>query len=172
MYELTISTYGANIDRVYHVPMCWTIMLYFMLLVTLWVNQQIIFHQQWNMTCLIEMCKNSLIKSNMLTGKLSLKFREPQNACTKFHNVTSKTYDKCFPYKRYKSGYATKKPWITTAIRESIKTKNKLYIDRNKGSNPELQWQNYKMYCNKLNRLIHKAERKYYQDMLLENKSN
>ena len=53
--------------------------------------------------------------------------REPQNAYTQLHNVISKTYDKCFPYKRYKSGYATKKPWITTAIRESIKTKNNLY---------------------------------------------
>ena len=49
--------------------------------------------------------------------------REPQNAYTQFHNVISQTYDKCFPYKRYKSGYATKKPWITTAIRESIKNK-------------------------------------------------
>ena len=92
-------------------------------------------------------------------------FTEPQNAYTQFHNVISKTYDKCFPYKRYKSGYATKKPWI-------IITKNKLYINRNKGSNPVLQWQNYRMYRNKLNHIIRKAERKYYQDMLLENKSN
>ena len=98
--------------------------------------------------------------------------RDPQSAYTQFHNVIFQTYDKCFPYKRYKSGYATKKPWITTAIRESIKTKNKLYINRNKGSNPVLQWQNYRMYPNKLNHLIRKAERKYYQDMLLENKSN
>ena len=34
--------------------------------------------------------------------------REAQNAYTQFHNVISKTYDKCFPYKRYKSGDATK----------------------------------------------------------------
>ena len=50
--------------------------------------------------------------------------------------------------------------------------KNKLYIKRNKGPNSDLQWRNYTMYRNKLNHLIRKAERKYYQDMLLENKSN
>ena len=50
--------------------------------------------------------------------------------------------------------------------------KHKLYIYRNKGPNPDLQWHNYKMSRNKLNHLIRKAERKYYQDMLLENKSN
>ena len=111
-------------------------------------------------------------KIQQVDWQIVTEIREPQNAYTQFHNVISQTYYKCFPYKRYKSGYATKKPWITTAIRESIKTKNKLYINRNKGSNPVLQWQNYRMYRNKLNHLIRKAERKYYQDMLLENKSN
>ena len=108
----------------------------------------------------------------LVDWQIVTEIREPQNAYTQFHNVISQTYDKCFPYKRYKSGYATKKTWITTAIRESIKTKNKLCINRNKGSNSVLQWQNYRMYRNKLNHLIRKAERKYYQDMLLENKSN
>ena len=98
--------------------------------------------------------------------------RDPQNAYSQFHNIICKTYNKCFPYKKCTSAYVNKKPWITTAIRESIKMKNKLYINRNKGHNPDLQWRNYKMYRNKLNHLIRKAERKYYQDMLLENKSN
>ena len=98
--------------------------------------------------------------------------RDPQNAYNQFHNIISKTYDKCFPYKKYTSGYINKKPWITTAIKESIKTKNKLYVNRKKGPDPELQWHNYKLYRNKLNHLIRKTERKYYQDLLLENKSN
>ena len=98
--------------------------------------------------------------------------RDPQNAYSQFHNIICKTYDKCFLYKKCTSAYVNKKPWITTAIRESIKMKNKLYINRNKGHNPDLQWRNYKMYRNKLNHLIRKAERKYYQDMLLKNKSN
>ena len=41
-----------------------------------------------------------------------------------------------------------------------------------KGPDPELQWHNYKLYRNMLNHLIRKTERKYYQDLLLENKSN
>ena len=98
--------------------------------------------------------------------------REPQNAYNQFHNIISKTYDKCFSYKKYTSGYINKKPWITTAIRESIKTKNKLYVNRNKGPDPELQWHYHNLYRNKLNHLIRKTERKYYQDLLLENKSN
>ena len=98
--------------------------------------------------------------------------RDQQNAYSQFHNIICKTYDKCFPYKKGTSAYVNKKPWITTAIRESIKMKNKLYINRNKGHNPDLQWRNYKMYRNKSNLLIRKVERKYYQDIQLENKSN
>ena len=116
--------------------------------------------------------QNFIGEIQQVDWQIVTEIREPQNAYTQFHNVISKTYDKCFSYKRYKSGYAIKKPWITTAIRESIKTKHKLYINKNKGSNPALQWQNYKTYRNKLNHLIRKAERNYYQDILLESKSN
>ena len=48
------------------------------------------------------------------------------------------------------------------AIRGSIKTKNKVYVNRNKGPNPELQWHNYKLHHTKLNHLIRKTERKYF----------
>ena len=36
--------------------------------------------------------------------------REPQNAYNKFHYIISITYDNCFPYKNYTSGYINKKP--------------------------------------------------------------
>ena len=97
-------------------------MLYFMLLVTLWVNQKITFHQQWNVTSHRNVQK-FIYEIQQVDWQIVTEIREPQVAYTQFHNVISKTYDKCFPYKRYKSGYATKEPWITTAIRESIKTK-------------------------------------------------
>ena len=63
--------------------------------------------------------------------QIVIEIRDPQNAYNQFHNIISKTYDKCFPYKKYTSGYINEKPWITTAIKESIKTKNKLYVNRN-----------------------------------------
>ena len=40
-----------------------------------------------------------------------------------------------------------------------METKNKLYFKRNKGSNPELQWYNYKMYHNMFNHVMRKTAR-------------
>ena len=40
-----------------------------------------------------------------------------------------------------------------------METKNELYVNRNKGSNPELQWYNYKMYHNMFNHVMRKTER-------------
>ena len=68
--------------------------------------------------------------------------------------------------------YYNNKPWLTNAMKESIKMKNKLYIIRNKGNAPDGNNERYRMYWNKLNHILRSAERKYYQDLLIEHKTN
>ena len=53
-------------------------------------------------------------------------------------------------------------------MKESIKMKNKLYINRNKANAPGGSNDRYRMYRNKLNHIL----RKYYQDLLIEHKTN
>ena len=68
--------------------------------------------------------------------------------------------------------YHNNKPWLTNVMKESIKMKNKLYIIRNKGNTADESNERYKMYRNKLNNILRSAERKYYQDLLIEHKAN
>ena len=57
-------------------------------------------------------------------------------------------------------------------ISESIKTKNKLFVNPNKGSNTEERNACYKAYRNRLHHLLRMTERQYYQDLILQHKAN
>ena len=63
------------------------------------------------------------------------------------------------------------KPWLSAALKQSIKEKNKLYVIQKKQNDKEKVIY-YKKYRNKLNQLIRSAERKHYHDLLIEHKSN
>ena len=78
----------------------------------------------------------------------------------------------CFSLKSIKKAYYTKKPWLTAALQESIKVKNKLYVNRHKVNNPDERCAQYKIYCNKLHYLLHADEWRHYQNLLYEHKSN
>ena len=95
-----------------------------------------------------------------------------QIAYNAFCNILTQEYDKCFPIKKHSKKYCIKKPWLTSALKESIKIKNKLYISRNRGNETERRISHYKTYRNKLHHLLRAAERQYYQDLLTEHKSN
>ena len=101
-----------------------------------------------------------------------MNLKEAQGAYSEFHGLLIKLYNKSFPYKKQNKPYFDRKPWITPALTESIKVKNKLYIDRNKGVNMNEQWSKYKTYRNRLSYLIRAAERQYYQDQISKHKSN
>ena len=98
--------------------------------------------------------------------------QDTQRAYTTFHTKLSDIYDKCFPVKKIKKKYYFNKPWLTPALKESIKIKNRLYAYRNKGNHIQEKNLNYKRYRNRLHHLMKVAERKYYQDLLVEHKSN
>ena len=51
-----------------------------------------------------------------------------QETFSKLHSIFSNTYEDCFPSTTTKLGYRTRMPWLTVALNNSIKTKNKLYV--------------------------------------------
>ena len=97
---------------------------------------------------------------------------DTQAAYSEFHRILCEKYNKCFPYRKLSQPYYNNKPWLTNALKESIKTKNKLFVNRNKGSNTEERNACYKAYRNRLHHLLRMAERQYYQDLILQHKAN
>ena len=95
----------------------------------------------------------------------------PQLAFTLFHTRYSLLYNRYFPLKKVKLGYKTNKPWLTRGIKNSIRTKNKLYI-RSLKHPSFLNEQSYLRYKSKLNYLLRKLERNYIESMLKKHKSN
>ena len=75
-------------------------------------------------------------------------------------------------HKEINKKYFNNKPWLTAALKESIKTKSKSYNDRYKGTNCDEKCNIYEAYPNKLNHLLQSAERNHYQDLLNEHRSN
>ena len=57
---------------------------------------------------------------------------DTQLAFTDFHEIIIKKYNCCFPFKKQKKVYFNGKPWRTASLKQSIKTKNKLFITRYK----------------------------------------
>ena len=111
-------------------------------------------------------------KVNMVNWEHVTDSDNAQEAYTLFHAKLSDIYNACFPLKKIKKKYYTSKPWLTEALKESIKTKNKLYISRYKAGNHEENVAYYKRYRNRLNHVLRAAERKYYQNLINEHKSN
>ena len=96
----------------------------------------------------------ALISADILTCE------DPQAAFTMFHKWYSKIYDQCFPLRKIKINYRNKKPWLTEALRNFIKTKNKLYVISQKHQTV-CHVNRYKEYKTKLDRLSKKCERDY-----------
>ena len=80
-------------------------------------------------------------------------------------------YESSFPIKRKSSVYKSRKPWLSNGLIKSIKTKNQLYVKylrRPTLTNHLL----YKQFRNKLNMLMRRVEREYYDKELLIHKNN
>ena len=66
-----------------------------------------------------------------------LLINDAQCAYSTFHKMLPSIYNKCFPFRKYDKPYYKKKPWLTLALKEAIKIKNKLYVTSTKGRNKE-----------------------------------
>ena len=97
---------------------------------------------------------------------------DTQAAYTEFHRIVSEKYNKYFPYRKLSKPYYNNKPWLTNALKESIKTKNKLFVNRNKGNDTEERNACYKAYRYRLHHILRTAERQYYQDLIMQHKAN
>ena len=121
-----------------------------------------------------DMCHKNLLKfvneRKELNWQCVLDENDPQSAYNKFHEIVSSKYNK-FPYSKFTKRYHMSKPWLSAALKQSIKEKNELFIVQNKQNDKEKVIY-YKKYGTKLNQLIRSAERKHYHDLLIEHKSN
>ena len=85
-------------------------------------------------------------------------------------------HNKYFPIVRIKLKTNTVfKPWITHAIKNSVKKKNnlyKIYIREKSSDLRNAKFEKYKKYKNKLTKIIRASEKQYYQKKLLDVKDN
>ena len=101
-----------------------------------------------------------------------LRMSDAQVAYSSFHKIISDKYNTYFPIRKINKRYFNYKPGLTPALKESIQTKSKLYMNRYKGINHNKKCEKYKAYRNKSNHLLRSVERTHYQDLLNEHSCN
>ena len=92
-----------------------------------------------------------------------------QSAYSKFHESFSSLYNKHIPKIEYKFRIDKYKPWISACLLKSIKHKHELYIQ---SLNGDIHKRIYTIYKNKLNHLLRISKRRYYIDLMEQNKNN
>ena len=83
-----------------------------------------------------------------------------QNCFTKFHKKLNALHNKYFPLIRIKNKYNNRRPWLSDGLKNFIKHKNKLYLIYKK-VNSVYNETTYRVYKNKLQRLLNAAEKMY-----------
>ena len=88
-----------------------------------------------------------------------------------FNNKINTYYNNAFPIVTKSTQCKRSKPWLSTALRKSIKVKNTMYVQFHKYPTVANEVQ-YKAYKSHLQRLLSLAKKSYYQSQLLINKTN
>ena len=94
-----------------------------------------------------------------------------QNAFQLFYDNIKSIFDQAFPVKRVKKKYNNRIPWITEALKVSIKTKNRLYV-RAKNHDTAYNKMLYANYKAEVNKLLNIQKKKYYNDLIYLYKNN
>ena len=81
------------------------------------------------------MCHANIVRGRNVNYWLAeiLSMSDAQVAYSSFHKVISQKYNKCFPIRKINKRCFNNKRRLTPTWKESIKTRNKLYINRCKG---------------------------------------
>ena len=97
----------------------------------------------------------------------------PTSMFDSFYNKVSSIIDKHIPIKQLtkRELKIQSKPWITPAIRESIRKKNKLYKRYLKTKSQQIYY-NFKQYRNKINHLMRISKRNYYNAYFIEHSND
>ena len=80
-------------------------------------------------------------------------------------------YDISFPLVHISRARIKDKPWITTGLKQSIRTKNRLYRDSIRKSTAQ-KILAYNTYKNRLRECLMEAEAKYYDELFTNNKDS
>ena len=94
-----------------------------------------------------------------------------QSCFNTFHGKLVSLLNKSFPKVRIKKRYNNRKPWLSDALRNSIKLKNKLYYKYKKISSVYNETC-YKSYKQILQNTLIAAEKQYYHELVTRNKDN
>jgi len=101
-----------------------------------------------------------------------LEENDVNKASTSFVKIVKDLYDKHFPIRKVRVNTKQKhKPWLTKGLLNACHKKNRLYkaFVVNKTLESERK---YKTYKNKLTSVLRFSEKKYYSDLLHENRNN
>ena len=98
----------------------------------------------------------------------------PQVAFKDFIEIFHSVINKNAPMKNLsrKEKHLRQKPWTTSALKKSMKTKNKLNRIKLKNPSNATFARDYKMYRNKLTNVKEHAKRLYYNQLIQENMHN
>ena len=107
----------------------------------------------------------------MIDLDLDLGQRTTDEAMQIFYKEFQKACNKAFSFVKLSRNRANDKPWISTALKNSIKQKHKLYQKFLLDQTPHNDML-YKAYKNKLNALIRKSEINYYQNIFSDRENN
>ena len=102
---------------------------------------------------------------------LLLEEKDGEAAFNTFYTTFLDIYEQSFPYRKRRTNYQCRKPWLSFGLRNSIKHKNKLYIRYLRKPDQE-NIETYKIYKRNLQRLLRTSQRKYYEDIIHDNKNN
>ena len=96
---------------------------------------------------------------------------DTQGAFDILHNQLVALFNKHFPKVKVKREYNNRKPWLSEALKNSIRYKNKLY-KKSKRVKSAFYEEYYKQYKSKLQHLMKVAEKQYYHDLILKYKND
>lgn len=109
----------------------------------------------------LTMFKNALENINWASVHNSTNVNE---SYSKFADIITQTYNKCFKLTKLSRKRTKDKPWITSALKKSSQVKNTLYKKWIKTRNPndEIKYKDYKRI---FSRIAHETEIIYYKEL-------
>ena len=115
--------------------------------------------------------QNFLQSISMVDWTEICKIPDTQSSFKLFRSMLISLHDTCFPKIRIRKKYSNRKPWLSDAIRNSIRNKNKLYHKYKKIPSVRNEII-YKSFRNQLNHVLKFAEKKYYKDLIISHRYN
>ena len=100
-----------------------------------------------------------------------LESRDTDDAYDNFINIIQGIYNRACPLKKVKYKTRNNKPWVTKGLANAFKKQKCLYKQFLKNRSPKNE-RKYKIYKNKLVNIKRFCEKKYYSDLLENNKNN